>query len=88
MKTTRYKFTVLLLRPDYMWDGAMRDCTYQAFVTVSGTRLADRVEAAILAARKEAQSVDRDSCDCDPDELDEYDVLAVYRGHNPDLFRK
>lgn len=70
------KYTVLLLRPDYVADDYGQD-TYQAWVE------AESVTEAIRKAQLEVVIVD------DPDDrfnfAADYFVLAVYLGHQADI---
>ncbi len=66
-------WTVLMLRPDHMWDGSTRDWTYQAHV------YALDVAGAEIAGREQAAKVDG------IDEPFDYAVLAVYDGHLSDV---
>lgn len=67
------RWTVLVMRPDTMWEGSVRDWTYQAHV------IAPDVTGAEEAARRQAAAAD------DYDEPFDYAILAVYAGHLSDV---
>lgn len=71
------KYTILLLRPDYVASNFGQD-TFQAWVE------ADTVEAAETYAQRAAYESDRDDDDIVGNPADYY-VLAVYEGHLSDL---
>lgn len=66
------KYTVLLLRPDYLADAFGQD-TYLAHVS------GPSVEAAQHAARIEVSEADSN------EDFEDYHVLAVFEGHLEDL---
>ena len=67
------QWTVLVLRPDCMWEGSARDWTYQAHV------IALDVAGAGVAGCEQAANSDG------YDVFDDYAVLAVYAGHLSDV---
>lgn len=73
------KYTVLLLRPDYMTDNFGQD-TYQAWVEAP-----DPIRAKAFA-QQQAFEADRAREDLPAlENLEDYFVLAVYAGHIEDL---
>ena len=69
------RYTVLLLRPDYMWDGSQADWVYRADVMAH-----DPSEAVVEAQR---HAVESDGYDDVP--VDDYAPLAVFEGHCVDV---
>ncbi len=67
------QWTVLVLRPDHMWEGSVRDWTYQAHV------IAPDVAGAEIAGREQAAKADGE------DEPFDYAILVVYAGHLSDV---
>lgn len=70
-----FPFTVLLLVPDDFWDGHQSDWVYRAWVMAT-----DPAEAITLAMKEASDSNERHP--------DEYATLAIFKGHQPDIFTK
>jgi hypothetical protein len=75
------KYTVILLRPDYIADTFGQD-TYMGHVE------AGSVEMAQMLARREAYELDideEDRCNYAPDTPEDYFVIAVIAGEHMDI---
>jgi hypothetical protein len=81
MGTAKHKFTVILLRPDYMSENYGEDI-YVALVEVDDTDCM----LALTAAKKEVFKADkRDGLE--PNDLDDYALCVMFSGHvQPCLF--
>lgn len=81
------RYTVILLRPDCLWDGSPADWTYQDLVYA-----VDHV-AAVRVAREHALDADHGEdaphhegdTDLREDMMQSYAVLAVYPGHHDNI---
>ena len=69
------QWTVLVLRPDNMWEGSVRDWTYQAHVIAP--------DAAVAGVAGQVQAAKADGLE--DYQIDDYAVLAVYSGHLEDV---